>query len=202
MPYCGAHVGYACARHWVEGHRQPRAVFKFWAQASSRPCMTSSSSLCRTVDGASSQYIDRVVVLAVMLQRLVRTVSNCSLLDWLLTCPFCACPGRQHCRGAEVVSLGPVQQTTEIPQLQYIDKVVVVCCAGPTVRALSVGDSRDPTVAARFLPDQVVDMPVVFKDRCWVSKCRTLRRSSSCSTFDKVVDVLVGAGNRQDMDVL
>ena len=30
-----------------------------------------------------------------------------------------------------------------------------------------LGDSRDPTVAARFL-DLVVDMPVVFNDRCWV----------------------------------
>ena len=33
-----------------------------------------------------------------------------------------------------------------------------------------VGDSRDPTVAARFLSDQVVDTPVVFNDRCW---CRS-----------------------------
>ena len=30
---------------------------------------------------------------------------------------------RQPCRGAEAVSLGPVQQTTEIPQLQSIDQV-------------------------------------------------------------------------------
>ena len=29
-----------------------------------------------------------------------------------------------------------------------------------------VGDSRDPTVAAVFFSDQVVDMPVVFNDRC------------------------------------
>ena len=36
-------------------------------------------------------------------------------------------PGRrQHCRGAEAVSLGPVQQTTEIPQLQSIDEVFAV----------------------------------------------------------------------------
>ena len=30
---------------------------------------------------------------------------------------------RQPCHGAEDVSLGPVQQTTEIPQLQSIDEV-------------------------------------------------------------------------------
>ena len=35
-----------------------------------------------------------------------------------------------------------------------------------------------------------------------VSKCRKLRRSRSCSTFDKVVDILVGAVHRQVMDVL
>ena len=36
---------------------------------------------------------------------------------------------RQHCRGAEAVSLGPAQQTTEIPSLQSIDMVfdVPVC---------------------------------------------------------------------------
>ena len=48
----------------------------------------------------------------------------------------------------------------EILQLQYIDKVIDVCCVGPRC-ALSVGDSRDPTVAARFFSDQVVDIPVV-----------------------------------------
>ena len=50
--------------------------------------------------------------------------------------------------------------------MQYIDKVIDVCCAGPRC-ALSVGDSRDPTVATRFFSDQVVDIPV---DRCW---CRS-----------------------------
>ena len=34
--------------------------------------------------------------------------------------------GRLPCHGAEDVSLGPVQQTTEISQLQSIDTVVVV----------------------------------------------------------------------------
>ena len=65
------------------------------------------------------------------------------------------------CRGADADSHGPsVQKIIEILHMQYIDKVIDVCCAGPRC-ALSVGDSRDPTVAARFLSDQVVDIPVV-----------------------------------------
>ena len=39
---------------------------------------TSSSSLCRSVDGASLQFFDRVVDIASMLQRQVRTVPNCA----------------------------------------------------------------------------------------------------------------------------
>ena len=71
-----------------------------------RPCTTSSSSLRGTVDGASLQFIDRVVDIAVMLRRQVRI--------WT---------GRQPCHGAEAASLAPVQQTTEIPWLQSIDQV-------------------------------------------------------------------------------
>ena len=60
----------------------------------------------------------------------------------------------------------------KILQLQYIDKVIDVCCAGPRC-AFSVGDSRDPTVAARFFSDQVVDIPVVSTTVA-VSTCRKL----------------------------
>ena len=43
-----------------------------------------------------------------------------------------ACQDCRHlCRGAEAVSLGPCQKTLEILQLQFIDKVFDVCCAGP-----------------------------------------------------------------------
>ena len=52
------------------------------------------------------------------------------------------------CRGAEADSHGRVQRTLEI-LLQYIDKVIDVCCAGPANSCAVVGDSRDPTVAAR-----------------------------------------------------
>ena len=47
-----------------------------------------------------------------------------------------------------------------------------------------VGDSRDPTVAARFFLGQG-------------SECRKLRRSRSCSTSDKVVDDTVAAVHRR-----
>ena len=67
----------------------------------------------------------------------------------------------------KVVDISVVAQTQipwsvlpEFLQLQYIDKVIDVCCAGPRC-ALSVGDSRDPTVAVRFFSDQVVDITVV-----------------------------------------
>ena len=39
-----------------------------------------------------------------------------------------------------------VRFTIEILQLQYIDQVVNVCCAGPASSCAVVGDSRDPTV--------------------------------------------------------
>ena len=44
------------------------------------------------------------------------------------------------CRGAEAGSHGPVQITIEI-LLQYIDKVIDVCCAGPANSCAVVGDS-------------------------------------------------------------
>ena len=48
-----------------------------------------------------------------------------------------ACQGRRHlCRGADADSFGPSGESRkiiEILQLQSIDKVVDVCCAGPAV---------------------------------------------------------------------
>ena len=71
------------------GHLQPRGDIQILGtgDVSVTPSATSSSSLRRTVDGASLQFIDRAVDIAVMPQRQVRTVSNCAFLDWLLTCP-------------------------------------------------------------------------------------------------------------------
>ena len=53
---------------------------------------------------------------------------NCAFLDQLLTCPLCMSKSLT-CHGAEVVSLGPVQQTTEILQLHSIDQVFDVLVA-------------------------------------------------------------------------
>ena len=108
--------------------------------------------------------------IAVIQQRQIRTVSNCAL--WTgLTCPWL------H---VKVVDISGVAQThfpwsvfPEILQLQYIDKVIDVCCAGPWC-AFIVGDSRDPTVAARFSSGQVVDIPVVFNDRLGVKVQKTV----------------------------
>ena len=77
----------------------------------------------------------------------------------------------------KVVDISDVAQThffwsvlPEILQLQYIDQVIDVCCAGPWC-VLSVGDSRDPTVAARFFSDQVVPL---CQRQLLVSTCRKL----------------------------
>ena len=114
------------------------------------------------------------------------------LLDRFLTCPLLcnvgvqfACQGRQHLsRGADAVSLGlSVQKTIEILQLQFIDKVFDVCCAGPAVLGCRRGgDSRAPTVAARFAWTlSFVAMPVVVQRQLpGGSDVRKLRRSRSC----------------------
>ena len=48
---------------------------------------------------------------------------------------------RQHlCRGAEADAHGLVQETIEILQLQYTDKVIDVFCAGPALECRRGGD--------------------------------------------------------------
>ena len=86
---CGAYWLLSGSRH-VQWRGSPPAQGGkqiLGAVPSLRPCPTSSGSLRRTVDGASLQFIDRAVDIAVLLQRQVRTVSNCAFLDWSLTCP-------------------------------------------------------------------------------------------------------------------
>ena len=70
----------------VGSHRQPRAVYKYWAQV--RLCghaATYSSSLRWTVDGA---FLDRMVDIAVMLRDRYAQCYTVLFLDWLLTCPL------------------------------------------------------------------------------------------------------------------
>ena len=76
-----------------------------------------------------------------------------------------------------------IPMVLEILQLQYIDKMVDVCCAGPA----SSGSGREETVEIPQLQpiflDLVVHTPVVCNDRCPWSM-------SSCSS-STVVDVAV-----------
>ena len=60
----------------------------------------------------------------------------------------------------------------EFLQLQYIDKMFDVRCAGPASSGSGRENSRVPTVTARFL-DLVVHTPVVCNDSCpWsMSSC-------------------------------
>ena len=55
---------------------------------------------------------------------------------------------------------------------------------------LSVGDSRDPTAAARFFSDQVVDIPVVSTTVAGVDVQKTVT-VPQLQHFDKVVDIPV-----------
>ena len=51
--------------------------------------------------------------------------------------------------------------------MQYIDKVIDVCCAGLRC-ALSVGDSRDPAVAAHST-SWSISLLAQFIDKIWTS---------------------------------
>ena len=87
------------------------------------------------------------------------------------------CPGRRHlCRGADADPFGPsVQKIIEILQLQFIDKVVDVCCAGPAVFVCSRGgDSRAPTVAPFC-----TDTGVAHARRCATTAAGWFRRQKT-----------------------
>ena len=82
-----------------------------------------------------------------------------------------------------------------IPQLQFIDKVFDVRCAGPAVLVLSVWrQSSSHSCSSSYSLDKVVEMPVVFNDRCWVSECVTAKDPQLPLT---VVDVPAGAVHRR-----
>ena len=144
------------------------------------------------------QFLDEVIVLPVAVHdwghgpdSAARGVPQLQYLANVLTCPyrcmrvqfldrFLTCPLLCNARclyGCQVVDISVVAQTqipmvrftTEILQMQYIDKVIDVCCAGLRC-ALSVETVEIPQLQARFFLDHVVDMPVVFNDRCW---CRS-----------------------------
>ena len=67
--------------------------------------------------------------------------------------------------------------------------MIDVCYSIPWC-VLSVGDSRDPTAAARFFSDQIVDIPVVSTTVVGVDVQKTVT-VPQLQHFDKVVDIPV-----------
>ena len=109
------------------------------------------------------QFSDKVVDMPVGVQR---QVHEGAVLGPARHARYCATPSvqssrrcRRHpCRGADADSLG--QFSIVFLQLQYIDKVVDFCCAGPAVlESRCGGDSRAPTVCS-LNSGQVVACPL------------------------------------------
>ena len=133
--------------------------------------MTSFGSLRWTVDGASPQFLDRVVDISVMLRDMYAQCST--VLFWILTCPL-LCMSRSSttlswCRGRFPWSR---QQTTEIPQLQYIDQVLVVLVVQvQQIRAMSWETVEIPQLQLEFSWTGCCS-PVVCNNRClwWLSQ--------------------------------
>ena len=74
---------------------------------------------------------------------------------------------RRHlCRVAEANSHGPVQETIEILQLQYTDKVIDAVVQVPFSSADVERTAELPQLHSYFCLDKVVDTPVVCNDRC------------------------------------
>ena len=92
--------------------------YEGWAQVTSlRPCPTSSSSLRRTVDGASLQLIDRGGYCRYATETGTHRGKLC-FFGLVLTCPLLCMS-----RSLTTLTWCRVQQTTEIHQVQTIDKV-------------------------------------------------------------------------------
>ena len=133
---------------WTTWHSARRLRRVRWStKRSRRRC-----SWYRIYKGASWRSLPNlwsVVYIAVMLQRQIRTVSNCTLSSTPLSWRRCGFPW-----------------VLEILQLQYIDKMVDLCCAGPA----SSGFGRENTVEIPQL--QPVSWtwsftrPFVCNDRC------------------------------------
>ena len=103
------------------------------------------------VDGASLLFFDRVVVLAVILQRQVVDIPVMAQLQDLL-----------------------VYLPLRLTQLQatLIRCLRCPCCAGPADSCEVVGYSRDPTVAARILLDRLLLARCVQQQCPWsMTRC-------------------------------
>ena len=159
-----------------------------------------------TISGSTVPQIQFVDSGWLFLQRRVPTVQTVQpiveipqvpLLDRFLTCPL-LCNAVRSLR-VEVVDISVVAQVqiplvplklVEILQLQSIDKVVDVCCTGPAVLGCSRGgDSRAPTVAARFAWTLSLPCPSLCNDSCRGSGQKTVKVPQLQYVF--VVDVPV-----------
>ena len=92
---------------------------------------------------------------------------------------YCACQGRRHSfRGAAAVSLGPLEQTTEIPQLQSIEDVFDVSLV--QVQQIP-GAVCEKTVAIPQL--QFVFFPGLGRSQLVVvqRQCRLVQTSENCA---------------------
>ena len=75
-----------------------------------------------------------------------------------------------------------VLMTMEIPQLQFIDTVIDVCCAGPANSGATVRrHSRSHSCSSSSSLDNVVDIPIVAQLQ--IPLVRLPQRFSSCSTL-------------------
>ena len=124
-------------------------------------------------------------------------------LDWLLTCRLlcnarCAVHGRQGrrhpCRGAEAVSHGAVQQTTEILQLQSIDNVSMSLLCRSSKFSSADGEETVELPQLQLVDASTLSFtcPSLCNDRC-----RVVQTSENCESpavavhLNVVVDVPV-----------
>ena len=72
--------------------------------------------------------------------------------------------------------------TMEIPQLQFIDKVIDVCCPGPAISGAALRRQlRSHSCSSSYSLNNVVDIPVVAQLQ--ILLVRLLQRFSSCSAL-------------------
>ena len=88
---------------------------------------------------------------------------------------------RLQCHGAEDVSLGLVQQTTEIPQLQFIDQVLMSSLRRSSRFVGSCGIQSISHSCSSYSPGQVVARPL----------CATIVAYGRRSSVQSVVNVPV-----------
>ena len=116
-------------------------------------------------------------------------------LGSVIDMPVIARQGRRHpCRDAEALLMVQVIfQTTEIPQLQSIETVFDVCCAGPAISGADWEKTGNFSCNS-LLHDVVATCPLCATTDAWWSECRKLRWSRSCCS--RGVELIVASCHR------